>query len=425
MKSKKILVWFRNDLRLHDNEMLVEAIAKSDCILPVYFFDPRYFGLTRFETAKSGLNRARFQMESIAALRKAFQNLGGDILLIHGKPEDHILALAEQFEISEVYHHREVGPEETTVSVHVEDALWKQKINLRHFIGHTLYNKEDLPFPIKDIPDVFAQFKKKTERDAIVKSCFETPQSISFVANDTWGDLPGLKDLGFEAAGCNDQHKYASGGEAAGLEHLENLLKPGADIYQKGTTKQAADKPGFSSKLSAWLALGCLSPRKVYWQFKQAENMYGGNTSFNQVLLGLLWRDYFRFMFKKHGIKFFSEPGFEELFLAPVEADSQAIKDWKSGKTGHILVDGYMQELNHSGFIPHAGRLVVATFLVHVMKVHWTKGAAYFEEKLTDYSPASNWGNWANVAGAGLTAGTKGAYDLEKQFKILDAVLLD
>jgi deoxyribodipyrimidine photo-lyase len=62
--------------------------------------------------------------------------------------------------------------------------------------------------------------------------------------------------------------------------------------------------------LSAWLSLGCLSPRKVYWQVKEAESKFGGNSNFNQILLGLLWRDYFRFMFKKHGIAFFQDPEF-------------------------------------------------------------------------------------------------------------------
>lgn len=424
MKSKKILVWFRNDLRLHDNEMLVEAIAKSDSILPVYFFDPRYFGDTRFQTAKTGLTRARFLIESIDSLRKAFQNFRGDILLIQGRPEDHMLDLVERFEISEVYHHREVGPEETDISAHVEDALWKQKINLRHFIGHTLYNKEDLPFPIKDIPDVFNQFKKKTERDAIVKSCFEAPVQISFVENSEWGQIPGLGDLGFDVDEPVSGEQYTKGGEAAGLAHLEDLLKHRSEIYSKNSSKVTPDNPGFSSKLSAWLALGCLSPRKVYWQFKAAENEFGGNSNFNQVLLGLLWRDYFRFMFKKHGIKFFQEPDFEQLVMAPVEEDSDLVKKWKAGQTGHLLVDSYMRELNRSGFIPHAGRLIVATYLIHIIKAHWTKGAAYFEEKLTDYSAASNWGNWANVAGAGLSVGSKGGFDLEKQFKIMDVVVL-
>lgn len=416
MKSRRILAWFRNDLRLHDNEMLVEAIAKSDSILPVYFFDPRYFEVTKFDTFKTGVHRAMFLIESVRALREAFQRFGGDILLILGKPEDHILALSERFEITEVYHHREVGPEETAISSYVEDELWKQKINLRHFIGHTLYNKEDLPFPIKDIPDVFAQFKKKTERDAIVKACFEVPVEISFVENTDWGAIPELKDLGFEEdhGGSGE----VAGGENAGLRHLEGLLAEGSRIYQK-TNGKTADKQGFSSRLSAWLALGCLSPRKVYWEFKMAESRFGGNANFNQVLLGLLWRDYYRFMFKKHGIGFFQEPDLESLIALPQTEDSYNIRKWKAGQTGNVLVDKYMDELNRTGFIPHAGRLIVATFLVHVIKAHWTKGAVYFEEKLTDYSPASNWGNWANLAGVGLGSGSKGVFDLDKQMKML------
>ncbi|ATP57826.1 deoxyribodipyrimidine photolyase [Pedobacter ginsengisoli] len=425
MKSKKILVWFRNDLRLHDNEMLVEAIAKSDCILPIYFFDPRYFESTSFETEKTGARRAQFLLESVLALRTAFQKLGGDILLIQGKPEEHIPIIVEQLEISEVYHHREVGPEETLVSGYVEDALWKQRVNLKHFIGHTLYNKEDLPFPIKDIPDVFTQFKKKTERDAIVKSCFESPLEITFAENENWGALPSLLELGLAEPGFVSFDNETRGGELDGLEHLTKLLEPGSEIYTKYSSKVLADKQGFTSKISGWLSFGCLSPRKVYWMVKEAEASFGPNPNFNQILLGLLWRDYFRFMFKKHGIKFFQEPDFEEMILSPVEVDVAQVKKWKNGETGHLLVDKYMKELNDSGFIPHAARLVVATFLIHVLKVHWTIGAAYFEEKLIDYAPASNWGNWANVAGAGLDLKSKNTFDLDKQMKILDVVSPD
>lgn len=424
MKSKRILVWFRNDLRLHDNEMLVEAIAKSDSILPVYFFDPHYFQSTKFETARTGVNRAKFLLESVAALRLAFQKLGGDILLVMGSPEGSMAKLVEDFEISEVYHHREVAPEETLISTKVEDLLWKLKINLKHFIGHTLYNKEDLPFPIKDIPDVFAQFKKKTERDAIVKSCFLSPEEIVFVENEEWGAFPSMEDLGFDPIDHPIPDQSFAGGEDAGLQHLKELLKEGSDIYLK-PIKQSPEKQAFSSRLSGWLSLGCLSPRKVYWLVKEAENAFGGNANFNQILLGLLWRDYFRFMFKKHGIEFFQEPDFEkELFFVP-DNENPALQKWKSGNTGHPVIDKYMQELNEHGFIPHIGRLLVATFLVHILKVHWTNGAVYFEDKLIDYAPASNWGNWANVAGVGKDAKSKNAFDLDKQIKILETAVSD
>lgn len=419
MKSKRILVWFRNDLRLHDNEMLVEAIAKSDSILPVYFFDERHFESTRFETLKTGINRAHFLLQSVSALRSALQLLGGDILIVHGRPEDAILKLVMQFDISEVYHHREVGPEETLISTDVEDVLWQQKINLRHFIGHTLYNKEDLPFPIKDIPDVFTQFKKKTERDAVVKSCFETPQHIEFVENEHWGELPTITTLGFSSNSDVITDAFSFGGEAAGLRQLKMLVEIGSDVYLK-PTKSTVEKPGFSSRLSAWLGLGCLSPRKVYWMIKDAESKLGSNPNFNHILLGLLWRDYYRFMFKKHGVKFFDEPGLLELISDPVMVDDPMLVKWKNGNTGHSVVDKYMHELNASGFIHHSGRLLVATFLVHVLKIHWTKGAVYFEEKLIDYAPASNWGNWANIAGAGLDHKSKNIFDLEKQLKVLE-----
>jgi deoxyribodipyrimidine photo-lyase len=420
MKLKKILVWFRNDLRLHDNEMLVEAIAKSDAILPVYFFDPRHFTFTTFDTLKTGVSRTRFLLESIAALRAQFMRLGGNLQIIVGKPEEQISDLVAKFEISEVYHHREVGPEETNISAMVEDVLWKQQVNLKHFIGHTLYNKEDLPFPIKDIPDVFAQFKKKTERDAIVKSCIETPVSVSFIENEDWGSLPELNELGFETEVETAATLRFQGGEEAGLAHMVELLAPGSDIYKKISNKNNLEK--FSAKLSPWLASGCLSPRRVYWMIKEAEQQFGANQNFNQILLGLLYRDYYRFMFKKHGIKFFHEADFESQIQSPEQAGDYHLEQWKKGKTGHSLVDRYMQELESTGYISHTGRLLVATYLVHILKVHWTNGASYFEEKLVDYSTASNWGNWANVAGAGLDLKSK-MFDLDKQIKALEVDL--
>ena len=127
MKSRKILVWFRNDLRLHDNEVLVDAVAKSDSILPVYFFDPRYFEYTEEGKIIPGNSRVQFLIESVAALRESLKKLGGNLLIIEGKPEDHLPKLVEQYEIAEVYHHREVATKETDISSNVEDILWKIK----------------------------------------------------------------------------------------------------------------------------------------------------------------------------------------------------------------------------------------------------------------------------------------------------------
>lgn len=416
--SKKILVWFRNDLRLHDNEVLVEAIAKSDEILPVYCFDPRHFETTCYHSLKTGFHRAKFLIESVAALCKSFQKFGGNLLVQIGEPEVLLPELVSKYEINEVYHHREVATQETAVSTSVEDLLWKLKVNLKHFIGHTLYNKEDLPFPIKDIPDVFTQFKKKTERDAIVKPCFLTPENINFVAVEDWGTLPTLADL-FPNSDAEQLLVTTcfKGGEEEALLRLHEFLHAGEDI---ALSKSVLKKSDVISKLSPWLALGCLSPREVYWAMKDAEAAYGLKPYFNQIVLGLLWRDYYRFMFKKYGNIFFNPNGFKgEVDVVPL-VNTDLLNAWKTGQTGQPLVDSLMQDLNTTGYINNAARQLVATYLVYELKINWVMGAAYFEEKLIDYSPASNWGNWATIGGVGNDDRLTSGFDFQKQLKIFD-----
>ncbi|WP_443945887.1 DASH family cryptochrome [Pedobacter sp. AW1-32] len=412
--SKKILVWFRNDLRLHDNEMLVEAILKSDSILPVYILDPRIFGDTKYGTLKTGNIRTKFIFESVESLRNSLKQIGGNLLIANGQPEEIIPALVEEYEITEVYHHREVAKEETHISSLVENALWKLRINLKHFIGHTLYNKEDLPFPIKDIPDAFNQFKKKIERDSIIKPCFAAPDRVNVAEVIDWGNLISLEDFGLEHPEQDKRSDFEFfGGEAEGLAHLQKVI---AAMQQAATTKNLI----LASKLSAWLAMGSLSPRKVYWEIKKMESTPNAKAMYNHVLLGLLWRDYFRFMFKKYGNIFFDPDGFGSQGIVDVAHQDENFAKWKNAQTGFAVVDAVMNELNQTGYISNIARQTAALYLINNLEVSWVFGAAYFEEKLIDYNPASNWGNWANVAGVGNDQKSKSVFDLDKNIKNLD-----
>src|ERR1700742_1119860 len=107
MSERTILVWFRNDLRIHDNEILLEAVRKADKILPVYCFDPAYFVKNISGNPKTGSLRARFLLESVADLKQNLQTLGGDLVIRIGNPAIIIPQLAEQYKVNEVYHHRE------------------------------------------------------------------------------------------------------------------------------------------------------------------------------------------------------------------------------------------------------------------------------------------------------------------------------
>jgi len=393
MSEKTILVWFRNDLRIHDNEILSEAVRKADKILPVYCFDPFYFRKNSSGNSKTGALRARFLLDSVSNLQKNLRRLGGELVIRIGDPAEVIPILASEYQVSEVYHHREVAHDETEISEQVETALWKIKINLKHFIGHTLYHKEDLPFPIKDIPDSFAVFKKKVERDATVRQCIAAPSKITIPLVADAGQLPTLQQLGLSDP-VDDPRSVTrfTGGEDAAFEQLERLFINNSGAVASGNARQLTTP----SMLSPWIALGCLSLREVYWEV--IKNQQQGNGNYANLLLDLLWRDYFRFMFKKHGQKFIAiKDGSAK--HPPVVNQDELFGAWTAGETGVPLVDAIMHELNATGYISNQKRQFVAAFLINDLKVDWEKGAAYFAAKLIDYSPASNWGNWAFMAG--------------------------
>jgi deoxyribodipyrimidine photo-lyase len=398
--SKTILVWFRNDLRINDNEVLTEAVNKADVIVPVYCFDPFYYRNTSFSTQKTGNFRARFINESVTDLRQSLRNLGGELIIRVGDPTVIIPELAQQYHVSEVYHHREVAFEETEISSKVEAALWKMKLNLKHFIGHTLHNKEDLPFPIKDIPDAFATFRKKVERDSQVRRCAVSPEKITTPEITDAGEIPTLAELGLTEPFDDERAVMRfTGGETEGLKQLHEFSNPeNQDKNAKTGYNLGAD---FANTMAVWLSMGCISPREIYWEVQQYEKANGSNTVTHAIVLELLWRDYYRFMFKKYGDQFFQKEGFKG--QAPPEAENQdeLFEKWKTGQTGVPFIDAVMREISTTGYTSIRGRQNAASFLAKDLHVNWTCGAAYFEEKLIDYSPATNWGNWASIAGVG------------------------
>lgn len=404
MDKRTILVWFRNDLRIHDNEILLRAIERSNQIVPVYCFDPRHFETTEYGTKKTGSLRAAFLKKNVAALQTSLQNLGGDLVTVLGYPEEVLPQIASQYQVDEVYHHREVAHEETATSARVEAALWKMQINLRHFIGHTLYHKEDLPFPIKDIPDAFSVFRKKTERESEIRPELARPTQLNIPGDMECGSIPTLAELGFNDVEIKlAQNLNFEGGEVAALARMEKFLK--------GHTQAAGD-----SLLSPYIAIGALSPNTLYHAIIGSENIQADKKSLEQLTSKLLWRDYYRFMFKKHGNRFFHETGLTD---APPQSgrdqdEKVNFEKWRTGTTGQPLIDRGIRQLNETGYIPHQMRILLATYLIHRLGVNWLKGAAWFEERLIDYGPSNNYGNWAHLAGVGSSAKDNKPIDLKK-----------
>ncbi|MFN8353386.1 MAG: DASH family cryptochrome [Spirosomataceae bacterium] len=396
--TSPILVWFRNDLRVHDHEALFKASQQTTQVVPLYIFDPRWFRSLELGFPKTGLLRTQLLLQSVADLRQRLQQMGSELLIRVGKPEDIIPNLAQHLQAQAVFTSEEVTSEEVNVDSLVETRLQQQGISMQFFWMATLFHHDDLPFDIEQLPDIFTEFRKKTERYAKVRASYPVPTLLPLKVNVEAGPLPQLVDFGFEQTSVSLLYQ---GGETAALARLEEYFwkKDRLRLYKE--TRNEMLGLDFSSKFSVWLANGCLSPRYVYEQVKRYEHDRIANDSTYWLIFELLWRDYFRFVALKYGNNLFLPQGIKNDPRIKWQQNTHLFECWQQGHTGVPLIDANMRELAQTGFMSNRGRQNVANFLAKDLHLDWTWGAAWFESQLLDYDVCSNWGNWNYVAGVG------------------------
>ncbi|MCF8320237.1 MAG: DASH family cryptochrome [Flavobacterium sp.] len=417
---RTIIVWFKTDLRLHDNETLVKAIAQSDLIVPVFCFDDSHFVESEYGFQKTGNFRAQFLLESLTDLDKNLRDLGSGLIILRGKPEIEIPKVVLKYNANKVMAKREVSYEEQQTEAKVLEALFKLKCELQTFSTSTLYHAEDLPFSIKDIPDVFTNFRKKTEKDAIIRPSFESPLQIKSPTIESI-QLPTIEELGLQFQTIDSRAAIVfKGGESQAVARLNQYFFETKCISNYKETRNGLVGPDYSSKFSAWLALGCISPRFVYQELKKYEEEFGANDSTYWLVFELLWRDYFRFMMKKHKSKLFRQSGIKNNKIQIFKNDVQKLQNWIEGKTGVDFVDANMIELKLTGFMSNRGRQNVASYLCNDLKLDWRLGATYFEQQLIDYDVCSNWGNWAYLAAVGNDPRDHRYFNIDKQASVYD-----
>jgi deoxyribodipyrimidine photo-lyase len=419
--TKKGIVWFKTDLRLHDNETLLKAIEENDVVIPVFCLNPHLLNVSSGNSEIIGGFRLKFLFESILDLDNNLRKLGSGLILIIGDPEEEIPKIAFQYGARKVYAKREVAVFEKQLDVQIEAELWKQKCLFETYSTSTLYNASDLPFPLKDIPDVFTKFRKRVEKESEIRAVFDTPKHINSPTISAL-KIPTFKELGREENSADERGVLAfKGGENAALERLNYYLFESHLIKNYKETRNGLVGGNYSSKFSPWLANGCVSPRKIYAEIKKYEAEFGANESTYWLIFELIWRDYFRFIFKKHQHKLFTFNGISDQKNTPPEPNISLIDNWKMGKTGNDFIDANMNELRLTGFMSNRGRQNVASFFIHEMQQDWRIGARYFEEQLIDYDASSNWGNWAYLAGVGNDPRSGRQFNIEKQAKDYDS----
>jgi deoxyribodipyrimidine photo-lyase len=496
------VMWFRKDLRLHDNETLLAASGNLDVrragsqtqapthLLPVFVLPARELAEGRLgavsltqsprrvnataedsvsnshasedpnsdapnsesppfedpvsESPRMGPFRRYYLQNALNGLRDALHALGSDLYFRIGNAAQTFAEIHAISPISAIYTQELPGTEEESDLDTVEEFCFANGIRLHLFDTHTMLHPDDLPFDVNDMPDIFTPFRGKVEKYAAFRDPLPPPQSllplpqshsqiqqqtppqsllpmpqsrpatatISHLEPQFQSDYPSksqslvtpplLTIPGALAPTHPNGALPIDGSEQAALRHLRDYIHVRQLVRTYKETRNGLIGTDYSAKISGWLALGSLSPRTVRAEIAHHEALHGANDSTYWLFFELLWRDYFQFILYKYHQRLFLRGGIPGATNnTPGATDLETFRRWTLGQTGVDFVDANMRELLATGFMSNRGRQNVASWLAKTAGIDWRLGAAWFEQQLLDYDVASNWGNWAYVAGVG------------------------
>jgi deoxyribodipyrimidine photo-lyase len=425
------LYWFRSDLRLIDNPNFLSACKASDNLLPIYVHAPQESLIWGFERIST--HRQQFLHDALSDLRQQLELFGSDLLELQApqgsssSAVDLVISAAHHHGIQTIYCEVIEAPEE----IQELTALRQTGLTVHAELESTMIAVRDLPFAPEAMPDQFTQFRNAIEK---AKHLFTEPVSApsripplpSYFKRVEW--IPGTQTpIRAESLMQPAGHPHSSfphyldtyrGGASAAVAHLQQYLARALPHSYKATRNQLHGHD-YSSKLSPWLALGCISARSIMQELKQFESEQGANEGSYWLWFELLWRDYFRVLHLKYGKQLYCASGLNQS-EKPIH-NARGFEHWSSGTTGESIVDAGMRELKATGYLSNRLRQVVASYLIYDLHSDWRAGAAWFEAQLLDYDVYSNQGNWLYISGRGTDPRGGRRFNPQKQAQDHDA----
>ena len=392
--SDLILFWHRNDLRIFDNIGLSAARRKSPHIIGLFCLDENI--LSQDDIAPA---RVKYMIGCLTQLQQRYRDLGSQLLIIKGKPEEAVPKLATSLNAKAVYWNMDVEPYSRKRDRQVQEALDENQIEtanfwdrLLHYPGEIL-TKSDSPYKVYT---PFWRNWKQQEKPGIAKEI----TSLEGLDNtDIKGaiELPTALELGFKW----DTPLLLEPGEDAAKERLEAFCD--SAIYEYDEQRDFPWIEG-TSTLSAALKFGAIGIRTV-WQatLNTLKNCRSDEAKKNVITWQqeLAWREFYQ-----HCMHFFPELAEgayrEELKNFPWENNEKYFQAWCEGRTGYPIVDAAMTQLNEIGWMHNRCRMIVASFLTKDLIVDWRWGEKYFMQKLFDGDLSANNGGWQWSASSGM-----------------------
>ena len=398
--SDLILFWHRRDLRISDNLGLATAAEQTSKVVGLFCLDP---GILEGDDIAPA--RVSYMLGCLAELQQSYQQLGSQLLIIHGEPARKIPQLAKELQAKSVFWNLDVEPYAKERDSAVSEALKTVGIETKNFWDQLLHPPGEILTKSSDTPyKVYTPFWRSwysrekpilpqsiSQLSGLSKAEIKAAQKAAAIA------LPSAKDLGYEW----DYPLLVSPGETAAQEKLEEFCDRTIYCYDEERNFPWIDG---TSQLSAALKFGAIGIRTVWHATVEVAHNCRSEEAKNGVMTWqkeLAWREFYQ-----HCMFFFPELAKgayrDEFKDFPWENDEIKFKAWCEGKTGYPIVDAAMRQLNETGWMHNRCRMIVASFLTKDLIIDWRWGEKYFMQKLFDGDLSANNGGWQWSASSGM-----------------------
>jgi deoxyribodipyrimidine photo-lyase len=388
------LAWFRQDLRLADNDALDAAARSCDAVIPVYVWNPGDEG-----DWPPGAASRWWIHESLARLETALRAKGSTLILRRGPAAEILPALARETGATRLFYNARHEPAALRTEHAVVEALRREGVESLRFQASMLVEPGSIHGRSGDPLQVFTPFLEAFLKQVEIRAPRPSPPRLP--AAPRWPTTEVLPALGLlpQVPWHTSLARHWQPGEQAARAQLKTFVAQGLATYD--IRRDRPDLPG-SSRLSPFLHHGELSARQVWRAAEQASLRQGtAPETFrrSKFIAELVWREYAAQQLLRHPLLADRprDARFERLAWRTDDAQRRA---WQAGRTGFALVDAGMRELWQTGWMHNRVRMVAASFLVKNLLLRWQDGERWFWDTLVDADLANNALNWQWVAGS-------------------------
>ncbi|WUJ75784.1 DNA photolyase family protein [Kribbella soli] len=358
------VMWFRRDLRLADNPALLDAVAAGDGrVLGVFVVDPLLW-------ERAGDPRRDYLASS---LRSLSESMGGRLVVRRGDPATVVPAVADEIGAASVHVSADYGPYGQQRDQEVEASL-------------------KCPLMRTGSPYAVAPGRVLNQQGRSYQVF--TPYFKAWLAHGWRQPVEAPADVTWVKAASEELPSTEGAGEQAALKHWQAYLDEVA-AYDDERDRPDLDS---TSRMSIPLKYGEIHPRTMLADL--ARKRSAGAEAYRRELA---WREFCADLLARHPHAAWKplRPEFDKM---QYDEPGELFDAWCAGRTGFPIVDAGMRQLAETGFMHNRVRMVVASFLVKDLHVHWRFGARWFMRSLRDGDLASNSLNWQWVAGCGADA---------------------